>query len=107
MNFEFDSELSFWKAKDMWLTIFFVTLFRKSLSETGIDCSFITGSVYSRNKAISRFKLGGENNSVILLSLEKSASGTNLTEASHIFFVEPIDATKEHIQEIESQAINY
>ena len=80
-------------------------LIRKSLSETGIDCSFISGNVYNRNKAISRFKLGGENNSVILLSLEKSASGTNLTEASHIFFVEPIDATKEKIQEIESQAI--
>ena len=80
-------------------------LIRKSLSETGIECSFISGNVYNRNKAISRFKLGGENNSVILLSLEKSASGTNLTEASHIFFIEPIDATKEHIQEIESQAI--
>ena len=80
-------------------------LIRKSLLETGIDCSFITGSVYNRNKAISRFKLGGEKNSVILLSLEKSASGTNLTEASHIFFIEPIDDTKEKIQEIESQAI--
>jgi hypothetical protein len=32
-------------------------------------------------------------------------SGTNLTEATHIFFVEPIDNTKENIIAIEGQAI--
>ncbi len=80
-------------------------LIRKSLLENGVDCSFISGNVYKRNKAISKFKLGGNNNSVILLSLENSASGTNLTEASHIFFVEPIDHIKESINAIEGQAI--
>lgn len=80
-------------------------LIRKSMMENGIDCSFISGNVYRRNKAISRFKLGGKDNSVILLSLENSASGTNLTEASHIIMVEPIDNTKENIKAIEGQAI--
>ncbi len=80
-------------------------LIRKSMMENGIDCSFISGNVYRRNKAISRFKLGGKDNGVILLSLEHSASGTNLTEASHIIMVEPIDNTKENIKAIEGQAI--
>jgi SNF2 family DNA or RNA helicase len=80
-------------------------LISKSMLENGIDCSFISGNVYKRNKAITRFKMGGEDNGVILLSLEKSASGTNLTEATHIIIVEPIDASKESIKAIESQAI--
>jgi SNF2 family DNA or RNA helicase len=83
-------------------------LIRKSLLENEIDCSFISGNVYKRNKAIRNFKLGnnnGNNNGVILLSLENSASGTNLTEATHIIMVEPIDNTKENIKAIEGQAI--
>ncbi len=80
-------------------------LISKSMLENGIDSSFISGNVYKRNSAISRFKMGGDNNGVILLSLEKSASGTNLTEATHIIIVEPIDDTKESIKAIESQAI--
>ncbi len=79
-------------------------LIRKSLLENEIDCSFISGNVYKRNKAISNFKLGN-NHGVILLSLANSASGTNLTEATHIIIVEPIDNTKENIKAIEGQAI--
>ena len=30
-------------------------------------------------------------NQIIMLSLKNSASGTNLTEATHIMFVEPIN----------------
>ena len=40
-----------------------------------------------------------------MLSLKNSASGTNLTEATHIFFVEPIDAPKMETKSIEGQAI--
>jgi SNF2 family DNA or RNA helicase len=82
-----------------------LTLIGKSMGENGIDCSFISGNVYCRNKAIKRFKMGGNDNSVILLSLANSASGTNLTEATHIIIVEPIDETKEAIKAIEGQAI--
>jgi SNF2 family DNA or RNA helicase len=81
-----------------------LTLIGKSMLENGIDCSFISGNVYKKNKAINKFKMGN-NNSVILLSLAKSASGTNLTEATHIIIVEPIDNTKENIKAIEGQAI--
>ncbi len=82
-----------------------LSLIGKSLLENGVDCSFISGNVYRRNKAINRFKMGGHDNSVILLSLANSASGTNLTEATHIIIVEPIDDTKENIKAIEGQAI--
>ena len=82
-----------------------LSLIGKSMGENGIDCSFISGNVYCKNKAINRFKMGGNNNSVILLSLAKSASGTNLTEATHIIIVEPIDEKKENIKAIEGQAI--
>lgn len=81
-----------------------LTLIGKSMLENGIDCSFISGNVYCKNKAINKFKMGN-NNSVILLSLEKSASGTNLTEATHIIIVEPINDTKDNIKAIEGQAI--
>lgn len=81
-----------------------LSLIGKSMGENGIDCSFISGNVYRKNKAINRFKMGGAN-SVILLSLAKSASGTNLTEATHIIIVEPIDEKKENIKAIEGQAI--
>ena len=40
-----------------------------------------------------------------MLSLEKSASGTNLTEATHIIFVEPTDHSEDEVRAIESQAI--
>ena len=40
-----------------------------------------------------------------MLSLKNSASGTNLTEATHIFFVEPINQSKSECIAIEGQAI--
>ena len=42
---------------------------------------------------------------IIMLSLKNAASGTNLIEATHIIFVEPINAPIEEIKSIESQAI--
>ena len=73
------------------------------------NISFIKGNVWSRNSAISKFKLGkdstGEDNKVIMLSLSNSASGTNLTEATHIIFVEPINSKHDEVRAIESQAI--
>ena len=40
-----------------------------------------------------------------MLSLSNSASGTNLTEATHILFVEPINSSFEEVRSVESQAI--
>jgi SNF2 family DNA or RNA helicase len=86
-----------------------LTLIGSTLSENGIANCFVKGNVWSRNSAINRFKNGktisGEDNKIIILSLKNAASGTNLTEATHIFFVEPINGTKEEIKAIEGQAI--
>jgi SNF2 family DNA or RNA helicase len=86
-----------------------LNLIGKSLSENGVANSFVKGNVWSRNSAISKFKLGkdsaGEDNKVIMLSLSNSASGTNLTEATHIIFVEPINCRHEEVKAIEAQAI--
>ena len=86
-----------------------LSLISKTLSENGIANCSVKGNVWSRTAAISKFKngktLNGEDNKVILLSLKNCASGTNLTEASHIFFVDPINEPKAVVKAIESQAI--
>jgi SWI/SNF-related matrix-associated actin-dependent regulator of chromatin subfamily A3 len=88
---------------------FMLSLIGKSLSENGIANSFVKGNVWARNSAINKFKngktLSGEDNKVIMASLKNSASGTNLTETTHIFFVEPINSCKDEIKAIEGQAI--
>jgi len=40
-----------------------------------------------------------------MLSLENAASGTNLTEATHIFIIDPIKGDINEVQQIEAQAI--
>jgi SNF2 family DNA or RNA helicase len=88
---------------------FMLSLIGKTLSENGVANCFVKGNVWSRNSAINKFRngktLSGEDNKVIMLSLQNSASGTNLTEATHIFFVEPINACREEVNAIEGQAI--
>ena len=81
-----------------------LSLVGKTLVENGIDNCFVKGNVWSRNSSIDKFK-DGVDNKVIMLSLKNAASGTNLTEATHIFFVEPINSSKEESKAIESQAI--
>ena len=84
-----------------------LTLIGKCLAENGIANSFIKGNVHCRNKAIKLFKQDSmtEDSRVIMLSLKNSASGTNLTEASHIFLVEPINMSRDERIMIEGQAI--
>jgi SNF2 family DNA or RNA helicase len=86
-----------------------LSLISKTLSENGIANSTVKGNVWSRTSAINKFKTGktvnGDDSKVILLSLKNAASGTNLTEASHIFFIEPINDKKEVCRAIEGQAL--
>jgi len=86
-----------------------LSLIGKTLSENGIENCFVKGNVWSRNSAINKFKAGknseGQENKVIMLSLKNAASGTNLTEATHILFIEPINASTEECRAIEGQAI--
>ena len=79
-------------------------LIGKTLVDNGIGNSFVKGNVWSRTSAIKKFKNGDENK-VIMLSLKNAASGTNLTEATHIFFVEPINGSRKESLAIEGQAI--
>ena len=88
-----------------------LSLIGKSLADNNITNTFIRGNVYMRNNAIRKFKYGktsrgkkAESN-VIMLSLQNAASGTNLTEATHIIFIEPVDKDKAEIDAIEGQAI--
>ena len=80
-----------------------------SLLENDIENSFVKGNVYYKNAAIKKFKSGintnGNPNRVIMLSLKNTASGITLTEATHIFFVEPIDKPENERMNIELQAI--
>jgi len=86
-----------------------LSLIGSTLVENGIENCFVKGNVWSRNSAINKFKAGknneGDDNKVIMLSLRNAASGTNLTEATHIIFIEPINASKEECKAIEGQAI--
>lgn len=57
--------------------------------------------------AVSRFKLQGPGcPNVMLLSMEDAASGANLTEANHVFFVHPfLSSDKNLAAAYEAQAI--
>ena len=87
---------------------FMLNLVSESLSSNGVANSFVKGNVHQRVKAIEKFKglrLNEDENKVIMLSLKNSASGTHLVEANHIIFIEPIDKTKDVVQDIENQAV--
>lgn len=78
---------------------------------------YCKGNVHVKNKAISIFKgqrkLKKHNNNnneedevrVMMLSLENAASGTNLTEASHVILIDPVSGTPQHARDVEAQAI--
>jgi len=85
-----------------------LTLIGSTLKENDIQNVYCKGNVHSRNLAIQSFKNGTKNKSdlrVIMLSLENAASGTNLTEATHIILMDQICGSKEEALAIENQAI--
>ena len=85
-------------------------LISNTLNEINISNVRCKGNTYQRNAAIMKFKKGlnskkKNKTAIILLSLENAAAGTNLTEASHIFLVDPIKGSKEHVKATEDQCI--
>jgi SNF2 family DNA or RNA helicase len=74
------------------------------LKQYNIKNVFCKGNCYQRDKAIRDFN---NNNKikVIMLSSESAASGTNLTKASTIIFIEPIYGDIKYRTDLESQAI--
>jgi DNA repair protein RAD5 len=79
------------------------------LKNNDINNVFCKGNVHQRNAAIMAFrkdiKKKQDVTKVIMLSTENAASGTNLTEATHIIFMEPIKGSIEHVKSVEDQAI--
>eukprot|EP00029_Vermamoeba_vermiformis_P006184 TRINITY_DN2356_c0_g1_i1.p1 TRINITY_DN2356_c0_g1~~TRINITY_DN2356_c0_g1_i1.p1 ORF type:complete len:823 (+),score=195.71 TRINITY_DN2356_c0_g1_i1:366-2471(+) len=75
------------------------------LEENDINSSTVEGNVYKKSKALKKFKADESEVQVILLSLSKAASGTNLIEASHVLLMDPMTGTKEEAQAYENQAI--
>jgi len=77
-----------------------------ALEEFGVEHLALHGSVWARRSALMRFQYEEDSPGMLLLSLEESASGTNLTAANHVIIVHPMEAsTKEEAVAFEMQAV--
>ena len=76
----------------------------KILKKNKIDNVFCKGNCYQRDKAIRNFNQH-DNIKVIMLSSDSTASGTNLTKAKQIIFIDPIYGDINYRKNIENQAI--
>ena len=74
------------------------------LNDFKIKNIFVKGNIMSITKKINLFKTDPSYR-VIMLSSDRSSSGSNLTEASHIIFADVINGDKQMTKSIESQAI--
>jgi len=81
-----------------------LTKIGRILTENGVPNIFCKGTVFRRDKCIRNFN---EKNDVkvIMLSSGSMASGTNLTKATQIIFVDPAYGTYEYRIDLEKQAI--
>ncbi|MES1910569.1 MAG: hypothetical protein MHM6MM_003142 [Cercozoa sp. M6MM] len=85
----------------------------KLLEHFGIRTVTVRGNVHTRSKALRAFSQefvpGDSANAglarVMLMSLESSASGTNLFQSTHIILMDAMDASREQIRAQEAQAI--
>ena len=76
----------------------------KTLEEFVIKFVYCCGNNYVLNKNINKFKKD-ESIRVIMLSSENSNSGSNLTEANYIIFIDVLFNNGESIKPVEIQAI--
>ncbi len=74
------------------------------LNDSCIKHVFCKGNVHMMSKSISKFKTD-PSYKVILLSSENCSSGSNLTEASHIFLLDSMNSDRDNAIAIEEQAI--
>jgi len=81
-----------------------LTLVGHALTDCGIKHVFCRGNVHMMSKSIRTFKTDNSYK-VILLSSDKCSSGTNLTEASHVFLLDSISESAESSKANEIQAI--
>ena len=76
----------------------------KTLDEFGVNYVYCHGNNFVINKNIQKFKKD-DSIRVIMLSSETSNSGSNLTEANHIIFIDVLFNDTEHVKATEAQAI--
>jgi len=77
-----------------------------ALDEFGIQHLSLQGSVWARRAALMQFQYEEQSPRMLLLSLEESASGTNLTSSNHVIIVHPMEAaTREEAVAFEMQAV--
>ena len=76
----------------------------KTLDEFNIKFIYCSGNNYVLNRNINKFKKD-ESYRVIMLSSESSNSGSNLTEANHIIFIDVLQNDITTTKSIEAQAI--
>jgi hypothetical protein len=79
-----------------------------TLKSAAIPHVFCKGNVRVRNASIRKFQQGLDGVRVMMLSWEKSASGTDFSNASHIILMDAIDGpsgTAHEAVEIETQAL--
>jgi len=76
----------------------------KTLEEYAIKFVYCCGNNYVLNKNINKFKKD-ESIRVIMLSSESSNSGSNLTEANYIIFIDVLFENIEKVKAVEAQAI--
>jgi len=74
------------------------------LADNGIKNVFCKGNCYQRDKAIREFN-SDDKIKVIMLSSESTASGTNLTKATRVVFLDPIYGAYDYRKGQERQAI--
>lgn len=69
------------------------------MTHQSLFSNFVTMS-----RALKEFKNDAEVK-VMLLTLDRTASGTNLVEASHVVLLDPLESSYEEVQAAEKQAI--
>jgi len=79
----------------------------KILEDSGIKILYCKGTPYQKDKVLKLFSNNNENNEfrIIMLSTEKTASGSNLSNAEEVIFLDPIYGNKERRKNVEIQAI--
>merc|ERR1712061_788625 len=77
----------------------------RALRDKGVKYLSLEGTIFDRSRTLHQFQVDSSI-PLLLLSLEDSASGTNLTVASHVFLLHPMLASsQEEASSYESQAI--
>lgn len=79
----------------------------KILEKNNIKILYCKGSAYQKNNILNLFNNDSENNEfkILMLSSETSASGSNLSNAEEVIFLDPVYGDIGHRKNIENQAI--